>query len=258
MIEEWEKKLADIAWISEIVRDGNNLIFDIYVKSNYKKEVFYIDYSLKLQFNAKKLPTVYELENRLDLTFGHINFPSRSLCIATPISLEERLMRFSSSEKIQGYMKIIVEWFTIYKYWEKYGKIPDGERAHYGEGLFQDYRERFEVFTDIIVLKIIANAFDAKNKVHQKCPCYSGKSYGKCHYKKLSQLISRDAFRAALISDYMNMLVIFINNRYITDSIFRKDWTCKIKNLKKDKTNMRLYYCRQLLDTVTTRQKVSN
>lgn len=255
MIEEWQKKLNNIPWISKVIQDGENIIFDIYVKSNYINESFYIDYTLKLQFFNENLPIVYEFENRLDINFGHINAITRSLCLATPLSLEKRLLRFSKTEQVKGYIQIVIEWFTVYKYWEKYGIVPDGEMLHYEEGLYQDYRERFGVSTDEAVRKLMANAFEGIGSMYKRCPCGSGKFYTDCHFKQLFDIMKHRSLKIALLSDYINIMTVFIRKRYITNADFRREWIWESKSLRKDKISLTLYYCKRQLDTVLTKPK---
>lgn len=245
----YKKHLNSRAEISDVEKSKNIIEFNLLCVANYRNEKFLIDYRMKFVFDSNDYPKVFEVDNRLDLNFGHINRVTGELCLTTPLTLNLIIKGLKKDEIATKIIDIVIEWLAVYLYWDKYKLIPDGDFSHYTEGLVQDYKERLGLNSSLQVLLILNLYIYKKNSIMMDCPCNRGLPFVNCHYKKLLLRTGNKGFFKQICEDYCNIL----RNQIYMDIIQnngneRKRWIQK--SLEIDKMIERRSSCRLLLDTI--------
>lgn len=131
------------------------------------------------------LPTVKEMGGRIPPDFHHNT--GGALCLATPT---DQWVKFNKCKSFLGFVEsLVVPYLFSFCFKMRTGKMPFGERSHWGLGILEFYCEYFEL-TDFEVarklLKLLANGGYHRNKT---CPCRSGRRLRNCHGPKLLEIM---------------------------------------------------------------------
>lgn len=132
-----------------------------------------------------ELPVIKETSNKILKTFEHVNI-DKSLCLG--IETEIKIKFMENPTLLNWFQTFVVNYFYSVMYYNKYGKIPYGERAHGTIGIIQFYKEFLNVDTIQKIYNIL-NAIEKNDlKGYYKCPCGSLKKTRKCHLNQMTLL----------------------------------------------------------------------
>ncbi len=125
-------------------------------------------------------PEVREIGGRIPTNF-HQN--GKVLCLDVPSQVH---MIFRENPSILHFIRELLEpYLYAHSYWQKYnGKMPFGQRSHYGEGILEHYSEYFGVEDKEAVMDFLELLVKRGYKQSIPCPCGSKKKIKKCHSKK--------------------------------------------------------------------------
>lgn len=177
--------------IKEIIEEENfyKIIMCISCSSQINGVKTFLDYKILIELPysyPKSLPTCYEYGEKTIHSYHHIN-PDKvgSFCLGTEMELRYRLL---PNYAISKYFEIIVEYLTVYSYYQKYHTMPVVERSHGNKGILEGYQYLFKSENKILILKLLS-ALPVKNKdKNLLCPCGSSKKMKKCHYYELHKI----------------------------------------------------------------------
>lgn len=74
--------------------------------------------------------------------------------------------------------------------------MPFGELSHGGKGIFENYKDLFNVVSTEQVLRLFKILVDKSYKGHNPCPCNSGKVLRKCHGDILREILEIHGYEA--------------------------------------------------------------
>jgi hypothetical protein len=151
----------------------------------------------------KSVPTVWETDGRIPKKFMHF-LVDGSLCLGTQTEIA---LNLNQNPSLSFFVKnFMVNYLYAASYYEKYGTMPFGERAHGYEGVFDFYKDLLEVDTKEKVLGILQVICLRKYRGHQPCPCGSGKNMRNCKHKDvILNLITSDIMEN-IQDDYINLI----------------------------------------------------
>ena len=167
------------------------------------------DFRLRIEIPAtfpNMIPIVREVSNKIPRDRKHhVNIDSSnftdSLCLGSRIRI---LQKISENPTISGFVNKCVVPFL---YAVVSGDFLFGELEHYDEGIFDDYKELFNVSSDEQVLSILL-CISKKKRIANKqlCPCGCGYKLGKCDLHNKINLIRRLSSRNSFKVEYNNLL----------------------------------------------------
>ncbi|EQA70778.1 hypothetical protein [Leptospira noguchii] len=207
-----------------LIEENESLVVvgDLEFKVNYAGETFDAHFLIELSglenypFDP---PFAKELTGRtLD---WHTNF-DRTLCITAPVEVKRK---YNSSKNLLGFVEdLLIPYFAAFLFWEKHGYSPDGEYAHGPEGLFEYYKEFFNVGSERIVLLFLQTIILGSYAGHLGCVCESGKIFRKCHGEKIIELKRFQSLRE-LACEFLGMLLFLIegNSSFESEGIRYKE-----------------------------------
>lgn len=132
-----------------------------------------------------ELPIIKETSNKIPKSFEHVNI-DKSLCLGIETEIKIKFMK--NPTLLNWFQTFVVNYFYSVMYYNKYGRIPYGERLHGIKGIIQFYVEFFNV-DSIQKIYDILNAIEmGKTKDYYKCPCGSLKKIRKCHLNQINLL----------------------------------------------------------------------
>lgn len=153
-------------------------------------DIFEVEMFISHQY-PNEHPVVWETNRRISKDFGHINSDG-TLCIALPLDINKVL---TNNPSLIGFIdNLLVPYLYSYCYWEKYKKMPFGERGHGAQGYLEYYLELFNTKDVYEVLSGIIGLLKNGYKPHEKCPCGSQKKTLRCHFieaKRIANLINK-------------------------------------------------------------------
>lgn len=143
------------------------------------------------------LPKAVETGGEISSNYPHLM--DGFLCLETPIG---ELEQFHKQPVLLGYInRLVIPYLYSYCYWEKFGRCPFGERAHYEKGIVQYYTEKLQLKQEDSVSAIVRYLHDRGYNRNDLCPCGSGKIIRDCHKKELQhlrQISTREALEREL------------------------------------------------------------
>lgn len=142
----------------------------------------------------KVMPELVELSNKIPTTFEHKN-ADQYCCLGVPGNLA---FEFYKDPTLLHYVQdMVTNYFSSVKWHEIYGNCPFSERSHGAKGLFEFYRQYWNVEDDALAMRLLLSALlPGTYRGHQKCLCGSNKIARKCHgpqYLKIFSLLSKEA-----------------------------------------------------------------
>lgn len=196
-------KLSGIT-IENIIKEKNfyKIIMHISCSSQINGVKTFLDYTILIELPysyPNKLPTCYEYGEKTIHSYHHIN-PDKvgSFCLGTEIELRYRLF---PNYAISKYFELIVEYLTIYSYYQKYHTMPVDERSHGKKGILEGYQYLFKSEDETIILRLLS-ALPVKNSnKNLPCPCGSNKKMKKCHYYELRKITKSSLLRNQAMKD---------------------------------------------------------
>ena len=135
--------------------------------------------NIEIPLHHGALPIVHEVGGKIPNTSEfHIN-RDRSLCLGSPLRL---LMAVSKPSGIKIFTRCLVQYlYAVSRKLQSGGGFIFGELDHGNPGLFNDYKDLFNLKNDYQVKEAI-NLLGMKRRVANKkpCPCGCGRRLGKC------------------------------------------------------------------------------
>ena len=173
------------------------------IKDDYEIEIFIPDdYS-------KSIPYVKEIGGKIAVTFHHN--PDGTLCLETPLAILEI---FRQEETLLNFVdNLIVPYLYSYSYYQLKGQMPFGEWAHGTNGIIADYKERFKIADDIVILNLLRILVEDCYRGHFACPCGSQQKLRKCHGPSLLKM---KTIGYNFMSDYI-MIMYMLNTQKQTN-----------------------------------------
>ncbi|HSA05760.1 MAG TPA: SEC-C metal-binding domain-containing protein [Candidatus Gastranaerophilales bacterium] len=157
-----------------------NLSFDaVYDNKNQIQDTFSIEIEIPADY-PDKLPVVKETGGRIPLSMdNHIYTSIGKFCLGANFEVQDK---FKKQPTLFGFIKnLVVPFLYSFCHKQKFGEMPYGELAHGTEGIFQYYKEKFQVESDDEVIKLLGFLAFTKFRGHHDCPCGSGKRLRNCH-----------------------------------------------------------------------------
>lgn len=153
-----------------------------------------------------QLPIVKEIGGKIfPNSNNHINGDG-TICLGSPIKLMEKI--YSNPTLNTFAKKCITPYLYAMSYKEQYGgKLIFGELSHGIVGLFEDYKEIFNVGNEEAVLRILDILSSKKREANKKiCPCGCNRRSGKCNFRKSLTQFKKIASRRYYKYQYNTMI----------------------------------------------------
>lgn len=183
--------------------------FQTRIKGLEIQDIFNVEINIPLNY-PDKLPIAKEVKNQIP-TFFHKN-KDNTLCLETPIELR---ILFNEQPSLLGFIdNCLIPYLAAVQYWERKGKMPFGERKHFGEGILQSYRKLFGVKDELTIFILLGLLANGDLSIRQKCFCGSSKRFGGCHKKKLKK-IRRIQSKDDFYYEYKQVFLSFSNQKKI-------------------------------------------
>lgn len=173
-------------------------------------------YSLEITIPVnfpREIPTIKETGNRIPRDANHhINQSDDTMCLGSPITILEKI---SEQPTLPAFIhKCIIPFL----YSISVGQFLWGELAHGYRGIFDDYKEKFDLNNDTQIIEILYLLSKKKRLANKcNCPCGCGQRLGKCklHLKvnEIRQSSSRKNFKNALTT--ITKEIVFENRQKI-------------------------------------------
>ena len=139
-----------------------------------------------------EIPIIKEVGGKIDSIYHHINY-NGTLCLATETEIK---LEFNKGlTLIEWIERYVIPYLFSYCYYKRYNVFPFGERSHRMEGIFEFYKDLFEVDSKIQCINLLNYICNKNYRGHDLCPCKSGKKVRKCHKDKIVQLKEAKADR---------------------------------------------------------------
>jgi hypothetical protein len=148
-------------------------------------------YLIQLQFPEDypaRPPEAREVGSKIASNFHKSR--DKTLCLDIPSRV---YMIFMENPTVRHFIRVLLEpYLYAHSYWRKYnGKMPFGDRAHYGDGIVDYYSEYFCVENKEAVIDLLELVVQRNYKQSAMCPCGSRKKIKKCHGKIILDIYNR-------------------------------------------------------------------
>jgi len=157
------------------------LIGKIGIDNTYKDEHIIDEYNVEVNIPygyPTKLPTIKEIGKRIKARYGHI-YGNRELCLATAADMQFKLGdNFKLMDWFENY---VIPYFFSHSYFEKYGRLPFGDRSHGSNGMLEYYMEYFKADSKTSAYNILKYVCEKSYRGHNICPCGSKIRIRNCH-----------------------------------------------------------------------------
>jgi hypothetical protein len=178
--------------------DGYIIRGTIFIEKDDIKDQYEVEIRVAFDY-PKTIPTVIETGSKIASTFHHN--PDGTLCLEAPLTVHEV---FRINETLIYFVDdLLIPYLYNHSYYLKHGKLPFGEHAHGAEGIFEDYKRRFQLTDDSLILRLIQILAEKSYRGHQVCPCRSGRKLRNCHGKNLISLIN---IKFNFMKDYLEII----------------------------------------------------
>ena len=132
------------------------------------------------------------------------------LCLAAPIEVRKQ---FNRRPDIIGFIEhLLVPYLYSYSHRLKYNYLPYGELSHGEVGISESYREllesyksKFNVSSDIEVVRLLKILAEDNYRGHLDCPCGGPTNLRKCHGTALLEL-KKQQTKKYFFEEYFNLL----------------------------------------------------
>lgn len=149
---------------------------------------FHIIIEVPLDF-PRVLPTIKETSNKIPKSFEHVNI-DKTLCLGIDTEIKIKFMK--KPTLLYWFQNFVVSYFYSVMYYNKYRKVPYGERKHGTLGIIQFYSEFLKLYNKKDIYAVL-NAIKHNNiNESSKCPCGSYKKIRKCHLNEINILKKLD------------------------------------------------------------------
>lgn len=170
----------------------------IFIENHEIKDQYEIEIQVPVDY-PNKVPTVKETGSKIASTFHH--YSDGTLCLEAPFTVHEV---FRANETLIHFVDdLLLPYLYSHSYYLKYGKLPFGEHAHGAEGIFEDYKRRFQLTDDSSILRLIQILAEKTYRGHNLCPCGSKKKLRDCHGR---YLLGRINLNFNFMKDYLEII----------------------------------------------------
>ena len=149
-------------------------------------------------------PKVFEVGGRIDkIPDNHVYPETGMLCLGTNIAC--LIAHFKSKNLLKFVHLQLVPYLAGYSIYNKYGYWPHGEYSHGNKGVFEYYKDYFEVYNPEVITLLIGMAVNWRTLSWGKslsCICKSGRTFGGCHYELVRKL-SNPRLKHIVETDYV-------------------------------------------------------
>lgn len=183
--------------------EGTTLEGEFALDAEYKGIRLSEIYSLKIVVFKGfpiKVPQVYETSNQIPLSYEHL-YNTRQLCLG--INGELALELWPDGTLVDFARSAITDYLYTAKFFIKFGRYPFGERSHFEEGIFEFYREYFNVESREAIINLLQAIAKQQYRGHLPCPCGSGMKTRDCHGAEIRTIMNsplRETFKSDLDS----------------------------------------------------------
>lgn len=150
------------------------------------------------------IPKVYETSDRIPLSYEHL-YDTREFCLG--INGEIALSLWPDGTLADFARGAITDYLYTAKFFQKFEQYPFGERSHCEEGIFEFYREYFNVESREAVRSLLLAIAKQKYRGHLPCPCGSGVRGRYCHGADILAVINTP-LRRVFESDLKTIVTI--------------------------------------------------
>jgi hypothetical protein len=90
---------------------------------------------------------------------------------------------------LKGFIKnLLAEYLYSFCYFDKYGKMPFGERSHGNLGKVESYKEFFNTDSELTIIELLRIIVEDNYRGHLFCPCKSKRRLRDCHGEQLREI----------------------------------------------------------------------
>jgi len=182
----------------------------IFIESNNIKEQYEIEINISEKYPTQ-IPCVKEIGGKIPKDFHH---NQGYFCLETPFAVWEI---FRKKETLLNFVdNLVVPYLLSYIFFKVSGKLPFGEHPHGAEGVLKDYKARFNVKDDLLMLNLLRILAENNYRGHQPCPCGSQKKLSKCHGKNIYHIIVDEKWVGFnFMKDYLMIICLLKENNVI-------------------------------------------
>lgn len=133
------------------------------------------------------IPEVYETNNQIPRSYEHL-YDNHKLCLGINGEIALRLWPYGTlADFVRG---AITDYLYTAKFFLKFGRYPFGERSHCEDGIFEFYREYFNVESHEAICNLLFTIAKQQYRGHLPCPCGSGIRGRRCHGAEILKVIN--------------------------------------------------------------------
>jgi hypothetical protein len=173
-------------------------------------------------------PVVQETGGRIPVEY-HRN-PGGTLCLGAPLEVR---IKFGRQRNLIGFVEeLLVHYLFSFSYYERNDRVPFGELSHGGRGIWEYYRELFDIEDDVVILELLKILADQSYRGHHDCPCNSGQILRNCHGRQLLEIQKYQSHEDFLL-DYCDVLhyLLKCNGDNIPVTVMAKSLEKKLRQL---------------------------
>lgn len=126
----------------------------------------------------ESIPIIKEIGGKIPDSYEH-RYSDGRLCLGTDSDILTKCNGRISIDKLIKHC--VISFLFSFRYFERFGEYPFGDRSHGGRGIVEAFMELFGVANIEQVSGIIKHAVLRKYRGHLPCPCGSGKTTRQCH-----------------------------------------------------------------------------
>ncbi|MCG8539856.1 MAG: hypothetical protein MJA82_07935 [Clostridia bacterium] len=201
-----KERYPDFKLIS-IGDNGQELVGNLYLNVSYNDFTMNEQFRIKIAISKEYpivIPKVYELSGKIAETYHHI-YGDRELCLG----IDSEIMLNCKGKLTIEYLIIdyIIPYLFSYKYYERFGVFPYGERSHGAQGIKEFFTEIFNVHDLADVKFYIEQLIRKPYRGHLPCVCGSGLKSRNCHSlnEELLSIINSRAMQQNLALDLLRI-----------------------------------------------------
>lgn len=179
--------------------DEYTIIGSIFIEKDDIKDRYEIEILVPRGYPFR-VPRAKEIGLKIPQNFHH--YSDGTLCLEIPLKIHEI---FRQKETLLNFVdNLLIPYLYAYSYSLRNGTTPFGEHAHGGEGVLEDYKRRFGILEDHIVLNLLKILAENSYRGHHLCPCGNGKKLRNCHGPCLLEM-KRTGFNCLV--DFVEILI---------------------------------------------------
>lgn len=207
-------------WTLSKCQDGvyiikNSLFFSAIYDDVSIEDKYCVEIKISPEY-PKTPPTGQETGGRISSNF-HLH-KDNTLCLGSPIAIKTK---FDKDPTLLGFVEnLLIPYLYSHSYKEKYGKMPFDELSHGMKGIFEYYKELFDIDCEYAVLRFLKILADNNYRGHLICPCGSDIKLRDCHGKQILKIIGYEYQVQFELESYSLIDYMIKRNREIPKSMY--------------------------------------